>query len=413
MYTSSMQKTAVVVIPTYNEVANIGKMLDHLVKKTFPSIKTWTVQALVVDANSPDGTSTLVAKYAAKYKNIYLLKEVTKDGIGAAYLKGFAYAKSKLNADVVMEMDGDFQHPPEDIIKYLDKIDAGYDYVCGSRKIKGGQNPQGWGFKRLFLSEVGGFTARCILFFPTKNFFKVTDPTTGFKATRVNPYVSEKLLDYKHLYSKSFGYKLQLLFETIKSGAKYAEVPLEFGLRTEGESKIEPQTAKEIFIVALKLRLADSAFRKFIKFGTVGFIGFLINSLSLEFFRSSPITQVLATYMLRHHEIPLYFLLQNPSAWAGALAAEVSVISNFLLNNFWTFRHEKHHHPLKLLAKFLQFNLTSIGAIVIQFLVIGSGTHLLGDSRQIRQIFLIISIIFFILPYNWTMYNKIIWRKRN
>jgi dolichol-phosphate mannosyltransferase len=211
-----MQKVAVVVIPTYNEVDNIGKMLTHLTQKTFPDLRTttsWQVHALVVDGASPDGTASLVQKFVSKNKNVHLLKETSKDGIGAAYLKGFAYAKDKLKAQVVMEMDGDFQHPPSDIIKYLTKIDQGFDYVCGSRKIAGGKNPEGWGFKRLFFSEVGGFVARCILFFPTVNFLKVTDPTTGFKATRVTPFVNEQLLDYKHLISKSFGYKLQYLWQ--------------------------------------------------------------------------------------------------------------------------------------------------------------------------------------------------------
>ncbi len=388
------KKTAVVVIPTYNEAANIGEMLKHLATKTFPSIKSWTMFVLVVDGNSPDGTAKVVKKFTQDYSSIKLLVQKEKNGIGGGYLDGFSYAKTILHADVVFEMDGDFQHPPEDIPLYLKKIEDGYDYVCGSRKIKGGSNPKGWGLKRLFFSEAGGFVARTILFFPTKLFFKVTDPTTGFKATRVNPFIDGKLLSPDHLYSKSFGYKLQFLFETLKKGAKYSEVPLRFGLRTAGESKIEPQTAKEIFIIALKLRLNDPVSRKFFKFGIVGFVGFLINSASLEFFRG-----------FTSH-------FPNPSALAAAYAAEFSIVCNFTLNNFWTFRHEKHRHIIKVFGKLIQFNLTSLGAILIQFIAIGFGTHFFGDTRLIRQIFLVISIVFFIMPYNWTMYNKIIWKKK-
>jgi len=406
------KQTAVVVIPTYNESGNIGKMLEYLAKEIFPKIQTWNMYALVSDGASPDGTAKVVEKYTEKYKTIKLLVQKEKNGIGGGYLDGFKYAKEKLKADVVLEMDADFQHPPEDILKYLEKINQGYDYVCGSRKIKGGSNPKGWGAKRLFFSEAGGFVARTIMFFPGKLFFKVTDPTTGFKATRVNPYINDKLLDSKHLYSKSFGYKLQFLFETLSQGAKYAEVPLRFGLRTVGESKIEPQTAKEIFIIAVKMRLSDPTSKKFFKFGIVGFIGFLINSISLELFRSSPLSSNLASYVNQHHSIPLYYLFVNPSSWAAALAAEVSIVCNFFINNFWTFRHEKHSSLFKLIGKLGQFNLTSLGAVLIQFIVIGTGTHLLGDDRLTRQIFLIIAIVFFILPYNWTMYNKIIWRKK-
>lgn len=387
----SSSKIAVVVIPTYNEAENIGKMLDHLTNITFPKIRDWQMHVLVVDGNSPDGTGKVVEKYTKNFKQVHLLTETSKDGIGAAYLKGFRLAKEELKADVVIEFDADFQHPPESISVLLDKIDNGYDYVVGSRKIKGGSNPKGWGFKRLFFSEAGGFVARFIMFFPTKKFFQVTDPTTGLKATRVNPYIDDQVLDIKHLLSRSFGYKLQLLFETIKKRAKYTEIPLEFGLRTQGESKIEPQTAKEIFIVALKLRIKDRETSRFIKFGTVGFIGFIINAMALEFFRHSSIT--------------------DSSAVSGALAAEVAIISNYLLNNFWTFRHQKHTNPFRFLGKLIQFNLTSFGAIIIQFLVIGGGTHLFGDTVKIRQLSLVFSIIFLIVPYNWFMYNTFVWKK--
>ncbi len=389
-------------------------MLDHLATITFPKIKNWNLKVLVVDGNSPDGTSNVVKKYAQKYKNtVFLLTETSKDGIGAAYLKGFRFAKEDLEATVVCEFDGDFQHPPEAIAELLEKINKGYDYVCGSRKISGGSNPKGWGLKRLFFSEVGGFVARTIMFFPGKLFFKVTDPTTGLKATRVDPYISENMLDFKHLYSRSFGYKIQLLFETLSAGAKYTEIPLQFGLRTAGESKIEPQTAKEIFKVALKLRANDQHTRRFAKFATVGFLGFLINAFALEFFRHNSISEFMSRYMNQHHSIPLYFLLTNPNAWAGGLAAEVSICFNFLLNNFWTFKHQKHTNPIFVILKFLQFNFTSLGAVVIQFLVIGLATHLFGDNSLIRQLALIVSIAFFIVPYNWFMYNKFIWKKKH
>jgi dolichol-phosphate mannosyltransferase len=132
----------------------------------------------------------------------------------------------KLHADYAFEMDGDFQHPPETIPLALKALEDGYEYVIGSRKIPGGSNPKGWGFKRLFFSEVGGLAARLIMFFPFKHFFDVTDPTTGFKVTKVRGILDKLDLNGSHLYSKSFGYKLQLLYETLALGAKYKEVPL-------------------------------------------------------------------------------------------------------------------------------------------------------------------------------------------
>ncbi|MFZ2201946.1 MAG: polyprenol monophosphomannose synthase, partial [Microgenomates group bacterium] len=272
-------KTAVVIIPTYNEAATIGEMIEYLFEKTFPSIKDWQMKLLIVDDTSPDGTYKVVQQKQKQYKDLHLSLSKEKAGIGGAYVRGFKYAMKELKADVVIEMDGDFQHPPETIPVMLAEIDKGADYVLGSRKIKGGSNPKGWDFKRVFFSEFGGLTARFILFFPFKNFWKITDPTTGLKASRVKGFVDR--LDMDHLYSRSFAYKLEFLFKMMALGAKVKEIPLQFGLRESGASKIEPQTAKEILITVIKLRWHEPFVQKFLKFGTVGFIGYLVNAIGL------------------------------------------------------------------------------------------------------------------------------------
>lgn len=386
-------QTAVIVIPTYNEAENIGKMIEYLNEKTFPKIEEgsagWRMHILVVDGNSPDGTGKVVEKLSQKYKNTHLLTETSKDGIGAAYLKGFRYAIDKLNADFVFEFDADFQHPPETIPVMLKAMDEGYDYVIGSRKIKGGSNPKGWGFKRVFFSEVGGFVARFMMFFPFKNFFRVTDPTTGLKVTRVKGFIDKMNLDWKdgHLLTKSFGYKLQLLFETLKMGAKFKEIPLQFHVRDAGESKIEAKTAKDIFRVAFLLRWYDDFTQKFLKFGTVGFIGYLINAIFLEIF-----------YKI------------SPWSWlAWFLAVEMAIISNFILNNIWTFKSQTIKGD-KIFKKFFDFNFTSGGAIIIQTIAGSLGTFIFGD--QSRQILLPFIILFLVMPYNWFMYNNVIWKKK-
>ncbi|MBU1117924.1 glycosyltransferase [Patescibacteria group bacterium] len=393
----SSQETAVIVIPTYNEADNIGRMIDYLNSKTFPSLdKKWNMKILVVDGNSPDGTGKVVDQKSKKYSNTYLFTETSKDGIGAAYLKGFKYAMEKLKADYVFEFDGDFQHPPETIPLMLEAMDQGYDYVIGSRKIKGGSNPKGWGFKRVFFSEVGGFTARFIMFFPFKNFFKVTDPTTGLKVTRVKGFVDQMNMDYKsHLLTKSFGYKLQLLFETLKMGAKFKEVPLAFKVRNAGESKIEPKTAKDIFIVAIKLRWFDEFTQKFLKFGVVGGFGFVVNTLGAKIFKSLLITPDSNLSLL--------------NALCNAMAAELAIISNFTWNNVWTFSSEKITKLSPLISKFIAFNLSSIvTGILIPSLVIGLLTSLFGDKLFLYQI---IAIFGLTIPLNWVVYNKFIWKK--
>ncbi|MBI2464935.1 glycosyltransferase [Candidatus Shapirobacteria bacterium] len=391
------QETAVIVIPTYNEAGSIGEMIDHLCTKTFPSLnKKWDMKILVVDGNSPDGTSKVVFEKTKKYKNVFLLTETSKDGIGAAYLKGFKYALEKLAADYLFEFDGDFQHPPETIPLMLDAMDEGYDYVIGSRKIKGGSNPKGWGFKRLFFSEAGGMTARFILFFPFKNFFKVTDPTTGLKVTRVKGFADKLNLDFSHLYTKSFGYKLQLLFETLKMGARFKEVPLVFNVRNAGESKIEPQTAKDILLVAIKIRWFDDFTQKFLKFGIIGGFGFVVNVVGAKFFKSVLITPDSNISLL--------------NGVCNALASELAIISNFTFNNIWTFSNEKITSPGALLTKFLTFNFSSlITGIVIPSVVIAVLTSMFGDYLFLYQV---IAIFGLTIPLNWMVYNTIIWKKK-
>ncbi|MEI8067623.1 MAG: glycosyltransferase [Candidatus Shapirobacteria bacterium] len=388
------QNTAVIVIPTYNEADNIGRMIEHLNTKTFIDIKNkktnkedWQMKVLVVDGNSPDGTGKIVEKEAKKYSNTFLLTETSKDGIGAAYLKGFKYAMEKLDADFVFEFDGDFQHPPETIPVMLKAMEDGYDYVIGSRKIAGGSNPKGWGFKRVFFSEFGGFVARFIMFFPFKNFFKVTDPTTGLKVTRVKGFIDKMDLDYSRLLTRSFGYKLQLLFETLKMGAKFKEVPLQFHVRNAGESKIEAKTATDIFKVAILLRWFDDFTQKFLKFGTVGFVGYLVNAFFLNIFSKTWSIEWLAWF----------------------LSTELAIISNFTLNNLWTFKKEAIS-GFSIIGKFFQFNLSSVGALLIQTIVGTIGVTIFGEAS--RQILLPFIIVFLVLPYNWFMYNKFIWKKK-
>ncbi len=380
-----MKKTAVVVIPTYNEAGQTAEMIDTLMKDIFPKIEGWNMVLLYVDGNSPDGTPDIIRDKQKEYGNLDLIVEKKKEGIGAAYVKGFRRAMKDYNADVVIEFDSDFQHPPDRIPALLEKIDQGYDYVLGSRKIKGGSNPKGWGFKRLFFSEIGGLISRLILFFPSKLFFKITDPTTGLRASRVNGFLDQ--LDMDNLYSKQFAYKMQFLYQMVKLGAKITEIPLNFQLRQNGESKITSMTAFDSLRTVILVRWHDQATQKFIKFGIVGFIGYLVNAFGLELFARLVAKQWLV--------------------WL--LGTEMAIISNFILNNLWTFNEEKFARISKFLAKFLQFNFTSGGALLIQT---AAGTllgHLFGF--EYRQLFLPLIIATLIVPYNWFMYNKVIWKK--
>ena len=184
----------------------------------------WKCSLLVVDGNSPDGTADIVRAAMARHPEIQLIVEEKKEGIGAAYFKGFRHAVENLHADVLVEFDGDSQHPPESVPDLLRAIDNGSDLVLGSRRRPGGGYPERWDPLRLFFSRAGGFLARLILFFPSPEFCVITDPTTGLKATRVDgPF---QRLDFGSIRSRGFGYKVEMLFRLAQLGARISEVPL-------------------------------------------------------------------------------------------------------------------------------------------------------------------------------------------
>ncbi len=395
----------VVISPTYNERENV-KILIPLLAKEFLRIKQHQMMVLFVDDNSPDGTASEIKKWQKKYPWVYLLEREAKQGLGMAYAAGMKHAVSKLEADALVEFDADMQHNPEDIGKLVAELDNGYDYVIASRYVKGGSIPKEWGFDRKFLSVVGNLVARVLLMV-----WQIKDVTTGFKLTRVQGYFDKLNLD--KLISRQFAYKIQLLFEMVSAGAKVKEVPIHFRPRLEGESKLIKNEMKETLRVIGVLQKNNPRIRQFVKFGIVGFVGFILNSISLEVFRRLTITETLAAASYSLHDIWGLRIMEERSSWAAAMAAEVAIMSNFSLNNLWTFKGHKITSLLKLAGKFVQFNLTSIGAVVIQFAVIGSGVYYFGDTTLIRQLFLIIAIGVFIIPYNYFMYTRVIWKTKS
>ena len=139
-----------------------------------------------------------------------------------------------------------------------------------------------------------------------------------------------------------------------------------------------------VYLITARIsELWDSGF---LKFCIVGTIGFIVNAVGLELF-----------YRLGFRPGP-----------AAALGTEMAIISNFTFNNLWTFSANKITNFFQLVSRFIQFNFTSAGAIFIQGAVVGIGTFFLGD--QTRLLFLAIGIIFFVLPYNWLMYSRVIWK---
>lgn len=392
----------IVIMPTYKERENIGRMIDVLFKEEFPRITKHEMHLLVVDDNSPDGTGEIVQEAFKKYKKLHLLSG-NRQGLGWAYIRGMRYAMDKLKADAVMEMDADFQHNPEDVHRLVEAYDNGADVVIGSRYTKGGSVPKEWEFFRKFISWSGNMFARVMLFLP-----QLHDLTTGFRLTRTSFL---KKIDLESLLAKeSFAYKMDLTFRLYKMKAKIVEVPIAFLPRKKEVSKFSTKETIVTLKVVTLLRLRAS--ERFFKFATVGGIGFMINAIGLEAFRRMEITVFISEYF-RSINFPIHIFAQ-PSAWAAAFAGEVAIFSNFNLDNLWTFRDVRvraSRNPFRYFIKFLQFNLTSVGAIIIQFLVVGLGVILFEDTTLVRMIFLVIAVGALIVPYNYTIYNIFIWKR--
>src|SRR5579859_4548594 len=224
----------VVIMPTYNEKANIFKMIPVLENDVFSKVKNHSMHLLVVDDNSPDGTSDEVKKYMKQWKNISLLTG-KKQGLGAAYIRGMQYAMTTMKADAVIEFDADFQHDPHDIPRLIKAMDEGADYVIGSRYIPGGKIPKEWGWDRKILSYYGGSMLGRIML----GFWNIHDITAGYKLTKTSFL---KKIDLDHLYSKDFAYKMHILHDVVKQGAKVKEIPVIFYERKEGASKISQRS---------------------------------------------------------------------------------------------------------------------------------------------------------------------------
>lgn len=223
-----------VVIPTYDEKDNVRPMADAVLAQGED------FEILFVDDNSPDGTGAVIDEMCAANARIHVLHREKKEGLGRAYVAGFAKAL-ELGADKVVQMDCDFSHDPEDLSRLVAE-DA--DLVIGSRYVKGGATP-GWPFKRRLISRAGGIFIRVVTGMPLR------DPTGGFKCWKRRVL---EALDLPTVQSAGYSFQLEMNHRTWKRGFAIREIPISFTDRVAGYSKITPGIAVESIKIALKLR---------------------------------------------------------------------------------------------------------------------------------------------------------------
>jgi len=228
---------SIVVIPTYNESKNIDRIIDKIC-----SVHD-NIDILVVDDNSPDGTGGIVKTKMATNSRIHILEREGKMGLGTAYLAGFTYALEN-KYEVIMEMDADFSHNPEEIPNFLREIET-HDLVLGSRYIKG-VNVVNWPLKRLLLSYFANLYTRVITGMDVK------DATGGFKCFRASALSQ---IDFDEVKSNGYSFQIEMTYRLFKKGARIKEIPIIFVDRLEGESKMSKKIVYEAIFMVWKLKL--------------------------------------------------------------------------------------------------------------------------------------------------------------
>jgi len=227
-----------VIIPTYNEMENIPDFLPSVLAQN-PSL-----EILVVDDGSPDGTGDYVENLSKENGRIHLLRREKKMGLGTAYVAGFKWALER-DYDRVFEMDADGSHSPQVLNTFL-KESEDADLVLGSRYLNGKISVVNWDWKRLILSYGANFYTRFITRMP------FADATGGFKCFSRTALQN---LDLSELKSDGYCFQIETTHKLWKKGLKIKEIPIIFTDRTKGSSKMSGGIISEAFFLVLKLRL--------------------------------------------------------------------------------------------------------------------------------------------------------------
>jgi dolichol-phosphate mannosyltransferase len=233
-----LAEKALVIIPTYNEADNVAHIVPEVLAQD-PSL-----EVLVVDDGSPDGTGAVAEEMAAADPRIHVLHRAGKLGLGTAYIAGFKWALARDYA-FVFEMDADFSHPLERIPDFLEAIQTA-DVVLGSRYLNGEVNVVNWPMGRLFMSYSANIYARAVTGLP------VFDATGGFKCFRRKVLESINLDDVR---SNGYAFQIEMSFRAWKKGFRIVEIPIVFTDRTKGDSKMSKRIVREAVWMVWRLRL--------------------------------------------------------------------------------------------------------------------------------------------------------------
>jgi dolichol-phosphate mannosyltransferase len=356
-----VKKSLSIVIPTYNE----GNNITPLVKRIGRALAGYDYEILFVDDNSQDGSAGIVEKLSSEYP-VKIAVRKNERGLASAVVHGI------LNTDGerVLVMDADLQHPPEVIPSLVKAAEDGAEVVVGSRYVEGG-GCQDWSLFRKLVSRVSTIMAHIFLP-PTR---PVKDPMSGFF-----------LLDRKVVANAKLqprGYKI--LLEILMEGEfnRVTEVPFTFVTRDEGESKLNTKQQIEYIRHLYSLMKRTGELWRFIKFCLVGLSGVGVNMGLL--------------WLLTEYAGLVYLL-------SAAIAVETSIITNFLLNNFFTFRGRNEPGTRPFFQRLLKFNLISLAGLGINIGLLSLFTEVFGIYYLVSNIIAIVIVTLwnYLLNTWWT-----------
>jgi dolichol-phosphate mannosyltransferase len=367
-----MPFTFSVIIPTYREEANISRLIESL--QNLFQANALAGEIVVVDDDSDDKTAELVLSWVPTHQNVHLVVRKEDPGLSQSVVEGFRVADSS----IFVVIDADFSHPIDLIPSMVRGINDGADIVIGSRYMKGGDIEQ-WPLKRRVVSHAATFLARIL--FPM-----VSDPVSGFFAVRKEVVQDAPLAPR--------GYKI--LLEILGKGKwrKEKEIPYTFTDREQGQSKLRFKTIMEyvhqitgIFFYSLKNR--DSAAwlecERLIRYGCVGATGSILNIVLLY---------VLTTYAGIYYMISSFF------------AIEISTLTNFLLNDLWTFKGDREPRLKSPWVRLVSYHVVSAGGMVVNMSVLFVLTEIFGIYYLISNIVGILVAFF----WNFLVNRKTTWK---
>ncbi len=364
------------VIPSYNEGANIQKIIQILSKILDEAIPD-QYELIVVDDDSPDGTWKLAQEITCDYPQLKVMRRQKEKGLSTAVIRGWQVAKG----EILGVIDADLQHPPEILLKIWQEIEKGADLGVASRHVEGGGVSE-WSLVRRFLSRGAQMLGLLIL---PEVISRLSDPMSGYFMVRRSAIADRKL--------NPVGYKI--LIEVAAKGAIrwIAEVGYVFRERKAGASKVTWKQYIEYIQHLLRLRFDLWPVKRFLRFGIVGFSGVFVDMIML-------------------------YLLSDPSTLGWGLtrskiiASEIAIFNNFLWNDAWTFADFSQQQKgwRKRFRRFLKFNVVCLAGLILNVLILNFLFNLVFEDLTYGRYLANFIAIGLVTIWNFWFNLKLSWR---